>query len=243
MADIPGVTPLNGVEPKLPGFDNYNPNAQTSFSGSDIVCVLGGRAFAQVTGMTVSVQREKVPVYCMGDPNPKSYSRGKRGIAGALMFSVWDRSALLAAMKEDTRYRGFIGKATEFRNARFSTGDTNENSSGVTTNAVDGAGNNIVSNTYVYGEAFHADQLMPFNIIVVGVNEYGGGAVMSVRGAEIVNNNTSVSVDDIQTEESMTYVARHMIPWQPITVDGQTDIGAQSLTSVNQLSALDVQTA
>lgn len=30
----------------------------------------------------------------MGNPNPRAFSRGKRGIAGSLVFTVFDRDAL-----------------------------------------------------------------------------------------------------------------------------------------------------
>ena len=37
----------------------------------------------------------------MGSAEPRSFSRGNRGIAGTLIFSVFDRDALLAAFKDE----------------------------------------------------------------------------------------------------------------------------------------------
>ncbi|MDK2600707.1 hypothetical protein QO179_24745 [Bacillus stercoris] len=66
----------------------------TSFSGADIVATFNGRVVGELQAITYSVTREKAPIYVMGDPNPKSFSRGKRGIAGSLVFTVFDRDAL-----------------------------------------------------------------------------------------------------------------------------------------------------
>lgn len=38
--------------------------------------------------------REKAPVFTLGNPNPRSFSRGKRGIAGSLVFTVFDKDAM-----------------------------------------------------------------------------------------------------------------------------------------------------
>ena len=37
---------------------------------------------------------EKAPLYTLGNANPRSFSRGKRGIAGSMVFTLFDRSAL-----------------------------------------------------------------------------------------------------------------------------------------------------
>lgn len=37
---------------------------------------------------------EKAPLYTLGSANPRSFSRGKRGIAGSMVFTLFDRSAL-----------------------------------------------------------------------------------------------------------------------------------------------------
>lgn len=66
----------------------------TSFSGADIVATFGNVVVGELQSITYSVTREKAPIYTMGSPNPRSFSRGKRGIAGSMVFTVFDRSAL-----------------------------------------------------------------------------------------------------------------------------------------------------
>lgn len=49
--------------------------------------------------MQHNCQREKAPVFTLGSPDARSFSRGKRGIAGNLSFAVLDRDALVEEMK------------------------------------------------------------------------------------------------------------------------------------------------
>ncbi len=66
-----------------------------SFSGSDIRCQIGNYSFAEVQAVSYSITREKAPIYTMGSPDPRAFSRNKRGIAGSLVWVNFDRHALL----------------------------------------------------------------------------------------------------------------------------------------------------
>jgi hypothetical protein len=71
----------------------------TSFSGSDLVVTFNGRAIAELQQISWAIQREKAPIFTLGDPDPRSFSRGKRGIAGSLVFAVFDRDALIEELR------------------------------------------------------------------------------------------------------------------------------------------------
>lgn len=73
----------------------------SSYSGADIVASINRKVFAELQGITYSISRAKAPIYTMGSAEPRSFSRGNRGIAGTLVFSVFDRDALLEAFKEE----------------------------------------------------------------------------------------------------------------------------------------------
>src|SRR5210317_2662343 len=68
-----------------------------SFSGVDIKGVFHNRVMAELQAISYSITREKAPIYTMGSADPRSFSRGKRGIAGTLIFVMFDRHALLSA--------------------------------------------------------------------------------------------------------------------------------------------------
>ena len=85
-----------------------------AFSGVDMIVTFGGRWIGELQGISYSVTREKVPGYTMGHANPRAFSRGKRGIAGALVFLTLDRSALLEEMNQITRETKIdLGRAVE----------------------------------------------------------------------------------------------------------------------------------
>lgn len=65
----------------------------TTYSGVDITAIFDNISLATLTGIAISVTREKAPVYTFGSANPRSISRGKRGTAGSLMFTLFDRDA------------------------------------------------------------------------------------------------------------------------------------------------------
>lgn len=74
-------------------------NTFTSFSGADLVVSIGPKVVGELQSISWAIQREKAPVYTLGSPDARSFSRGKRGIAGALVFATFDRDALLYVIK------------------------------------------------------------------------------------------------------------------------------------------------
>lgn len=78
---------------------NTSVNTLTSFSGADLVVTFANQAIAELQQISWAVQREKAPVFTLGSPDARSFSRGKRGIAGSLVMAVFDHDALIEAMK------------------------------------------------------------------------------------------------------------------------------------------------
>lgn len=201
----------------------YNPvnkylNTYTTFSGADIVATFGGVEIAALSGITFSVTREKAPIYTMGSPNPRSFSRGKRGIAGSLIFTVFDRPALYTML--DKNYETQDNKQMFYTRAHNTLpGDSNSVGRGIP-GIKDGSG---WSKDVVRRVPYYADQIPPFDITVTFVNEYGQAAVRSIYGVELLNEGSGASMDDIVVEETMTYVARELGPMYSIKVDGGGD--------------------
>jgi hypothetical protein len=71
-----------------------------SLSGSDIRCVIGQYQFAELQSVSYSVTREKAPIYTLGSPDVRSFSRNKRGIAGSLIWVNFDRHGLLSLVRK-----------------------------------------------------------------------------------------------------------------------------------------------
>jgi hypothetical protein len=178
-----------------------------SFSGVDIKATFGGKVIGELQGVSYSVTREKAPIYTMGSADPRSFSRGKRGIAGTLVFTVFDRSALLESFRNMSDKSGW-----------FFAHDTDVNKH----NAEEEKGAQVsqdINTDNSWQAAWYPDQIPPFDIVLTAANEYGQVAQMSIRGAEILNEGSGMSIDDIVTEQSMTFVAREVQPWRASNSD------------------------
>lgn len=178
----------------------------TTFAGADIQASFGGVPIGTLSGITWSVTREKAPIYTMGSPNPRSFSRGKRGIAGSLIFTIFDRPGLYEMIEKSV--------ANNDQNMRFFTRASNVlpglGSVNVNRGLVphDQAGSEDIRS----GLPYYADQIPPFDVTITFLNEYGSSARRSIYGVELLNEGSGVSMDDIVLEETMTFVATDVGP-------------------------------
>ena len=90
-----------------------NGNTYTSFSGADtVVSILFKGGLPVILGecqtFTYSIFRPIVPVYLLGRASPAGFTKGPRTIAGSLIFTVFDRHALINAL-----HQAFKGSAAE----------------------------------------------------------------------------------------------------------------------------------
>ncbi len=171
----------------------------TSFSGADIVATFGNVVVGELQSITYSVTREKAPIYTMGSPNPRSFSRGKRGIAGSMVFTVFDRSAL-HSVKEQSEISAHGLNTTGV--AQF--GDTPEGVHTVS-NISEGSAVDKWKNPR---KPVYTDEVPPFDVSITFLNEYGQSAAMTIYGVECLNEGMGMSVDDITTEKAVTFIAR-----------------------------------
>ena len=195
----------------------------TSFSGADIVATFNGRIIGELQAITYSVTREKAPIYTMGSPDPRSFSRGKRGIAGSLVFTVFDKDA----------FYNLKGDAATFYTAYANTYDPSATDAGLyipryvyaqqdwstmmQNQITDATTNPALTSLFQATESIYADQIPPLDITITMQNEYGQAARFSIFGVEILNEGSGMSIDDITTEKACTYVARGLSHLTPIS--------------------------
>lgn len=185
-------------------WERYNAT-YTTYSGADIQASFNGIVLGTLSGITWSVTREKAPIYTMGSPNPRSFSRGKRGIAGSLIFTVFDRPALYE-MIQDAHENNRQQMQIYTRSQNVLPGFDTAVNRGIVPHDSDGALD------IRKGLPYYADQIPPFNITITFVNEYGNASVRSIYGVELLNEGSGASMDDIVIEETMTYVATDVGP-------------------------------
>lgn len=186
----------------------------TSFSGADIMATFNGMVIGSLQSITYSVTREKAPVYVMGRADPASFSRGKRGIAGSMVFSVFDRDFFNKLKQGNVLAQYASFKANNSAYAAASVAEWEETMQGI----VDG--NDTTANQPVLFEkleAMYADQIPPFDVVINMINEYGQAASMAINGVEILNEGSGMSIDDITTDKACTFVARGITHLTPLT--------------------------
>ena len=201
----------------------------STFGGCDIVPVFNGKVIGEIQAITYSITREKVPVYTMGSPEPRSFSRGKRGIAGNLVFISFNRDALLAELGDITisKYKAndaaFLAdkNAAKFISIEQWDAYMSElaSSKDVTSGQVGEVGDtvNLVTDE---AKVHYADELLPFDITISLANEYGNKAVTVIYGVEILNEGIGFSVDAPTSERAYTFVARSVDTMKPIDDEG-----------------------
>jgi hypothetical protein len=194
----------------------------TAFSGCDIVATFNGKVVGELQAITYSVSREKAPVYTMGSAEPRSFSRGKRGIAGTLVFTVFNRDALIEEFKD--KLSGDNAGTTGVQKFKMNDADyvksvnSNNTSGYVSINDWDaqmsnlasggGTGTGTVSDLVKKVAPKYADEILPFDITITFANEYGQKAVMVIYGVELLNEGCGYSIDSVTTEKAYTFVAR-----------------------------------
>lgn len=212
-------------------------------SGCDIVATLDGILLGNLNGLSFSTTREKAPIYVMGSSDAVSFGRGKRGHAGSLIFTNFDRHALYDIME------GSLTQATSNDRKRYwYWAKTTDIPAGGRSKLL--AGSDPLGALGTLGvekkSPNYSDQIPPFTISLTSMNEYGNVSVMHILGVELINEGSGVSIDDIVTETQMTFVARAIIGWRPLLnansqVDSWTvgaNAGANILERLNNLTAV-----
>lgn len=115
----------------------------------------------------------------------------KRGHAGSLIFTNFDRHALfdimegtyVNAVQDKDRYK-YYKKATDIP-------------AGGRSLFLDEEINALLTRGLIQTNANYSDQIPPFTITLTSMTEYGNVSVMHLLGVELINEGTGVSIDDI----------------------------------------------
>lgn len=216
----------------------------TSFSGADMVATFNGRIIGELQGLSYSVSREVAPIYTMGSADPRSFSRGKRGISGSLVFITFDRDALVDEMRKDYTSTGKLPNMAKFQTFQANANDIemqiinglkSTSSTGVNTAGVSSWDETMTKLGYASTDSSfdadgltgwytpeYADQLMPFNIAITMANEMGQRAGMEIFGVQILNEGSGFSIDDVVIAKAYSFVARKVKGIEPKSALVQT---------------------
>lgn len=188
----------------------------SSFSGADIVCTIGDVVFGELQQIAYSIEREIAPIYTMGSPNLRAFSRGKRGITGTLIFQMFDRDsllqALLMAMKKEN-----VDLHTAVANMLLSGDSANIFKWNLAMEEALGPGDDVdverLFQRMAWDKVRYLDQIPPFDITITGMNEMGLTTSLRILGVQIMTEASGISVDDITLEKAVSFIARDVVPW------------------------------
>jgi len=196
-------------------FISRSTRTYNSITGVNCEVTMGGRQIGNLQGISSTVTREKGPNYVMGSANPRSFSRGKRGIAGSMIMLVMDRSNLLESLEERAK---FWASALDY--SRMAAARSADAPDSFRNKALLDYGGVVPSREFqgrlTLSYAWYHDQIPPFDVVLTCLTETGLGARMSILGVDILNSGTGVSIDDITTDENFTYVATGITPWRAL---------------------------
>jgi len=179
--------------------DNVNA-LQNVFSGADLVVIFGDSYIGECMSFTIGVNREAGPLYTMGRKEPiaipydallEFYEEimGKNN-----KRPIWVRNDEMVPQTE-TRRVDVTNYGAD--NVNFDTdGD-------ITAINEFGLWEKLNRPNYV-------DQMPPFNVTVVGVNEQGEKMGFRIYGLSIINEGMAMSVDELNMEKRYTFIAQSM---------------------------------
>jgi hypothetical protein len=183
-----------------------------SFGGTDIHAVFGDEVFGELQMVSYKTDREKAPVYTMGSSDLRTIARGKRLTSGACVFVVFEEDSLLKAMAAQA------GDSQPYLDKTFTANINNDVAGGSVD--LDESGldvSNLSIDTFTQRmSAQLADQLLPFDITLVGANEYGQSSKMTIHGVELMSEAGGISIDDLVIEKQMSFIAKRITNWKKI---------------------------
>lgn len=190
----------------------YGKNFRT-YSGSDIVAVVMPMdqdvppvVLGELMAISYSVNRQKYPVRVLGSAPILAYTKGPRTVAGTMVFSVFDEHALRELMDLNSIDFSSVGIGPQLRGMGLSgSADVGSVAEG---EALTGG---LAKSTDQQHKIHTVDDIPPFDIVVTFANEYGSTSTLKIIGAEFVDDGAVMSIQDLITQNTISYVARDIV--------------------------------
>ena len=206
----------------------------TSKAGTEIHAVFDTVKFGDLHMVKYATQRDVANIHVMGRVDAVGTAKGKRQTNGACVFTIFQKDRLIEAVRgtkeiflsnhELLNYGSGAtiagdGKLLEFSSRRNNT---------INPDAATGTGAlTVLTSTSIfdintYGKASTAvlaDQIPPFDITLVGISEVDPLAAnrMVIHGVQFTSDQGGTSIDDLVLERQLTFIARRISPWKPLS--------------------------
>jgi hypothetical protein len=154
--------------------------------------------------LSVQVHVDKQPVRALGHSYPKGYTRGAKLVAGSMIFTVIKEHPLIKVI--DT-----VNSGREFQS--------------ILPNFPDKAPHNGYD---MFPTSATSDHLPPMHMTILGVNEAGNAVNLNLYGVEFINDGTVLSIQDLITETTISFVAQDIDIMRTLDTRGVLNIPAIS---------------
>jgi hypothetical protein len=204
---------------------SYAQRAYTTFSGVDIEAHFHNVKIGTLQAISYSITREIAPVYTLGYTDIRSISKGKRGIAGAMIFINFDAHGMLSMLGGSEDFGHWehrnLPKWVEFNTYQNDSYTSTSVAPPAITTPIFTTSSNVLSDTpsatvgadYEYRAPQYVDQLPPFDVTLSACNDSGSRAKMYILGVQPMNEGSGWSIDDLLSEQQVTYIAHNVVPW------------------------------
>lgn len=163
-----------------------------SFSGTDTLAfiMLPGCSpvvLGSLTTISYSMFRNKKPVINIGRTNINGVTRGSRIFAGTMIFTLINQHWLKEIQEQGETWLSDYGYEKK-------------------------------TDEYVQTGNFElrADELPLFDIMIISANEYGNAISMYIYGIDFTDEAQTISVEDLFTENTFSFVARDVSTFQAL---------------------------
>lgn len=193
-----------------------------TYSGADIVVTAtpnieafdkAALVLGELMAISYSVNRQKFPVRILGSAPILAYTKGPRTVAGTMVFSVFDEHALRELMTFDDIRRSEIGLVPGLERAAQE-GSGREVGSVRDGEAITGErnlGNQELDRINQAMRIHTVDDIPPLDVTITYANEYGSASVLKIIGVEFVDDGAVMSIQDLVTQNTISYVARDIV--------------------------------
>ena len=160
----------------------------STFSATDISLYFAGLEIGNATGVKFQSQRQKSPAWVFGSVNPIGFTRGYRMITGTLAEMYISGKSIRASIEkfeESYIYRpvsdAMRKDLSNIHGGTFTT-ETNEV--------------NALIARVKHSPVLFLDELFPFDLVIVGADEFGNVAKVEIKGCEFSTEGVQISMSD-----------------------------------------------
>lgn len=206
----------------------------TSFSGSDLVVNFGPKTIGELQQISWGIKREKAPVFTLGSPDARSFSRGKRGIGGSLVMAQFNRDALMEELVDDSSVWKQIAPIAMFT----ASGNIAQRASENFENALSAAG---------WGSTIDQTRNNPTADvpgITVGGNQYGYTGTTQISAGTTTGNDGTTTVrvpPGFAQIRAKNIIYADMIPPFDVTLTFANEYGQAAFQKIYDIDILDEQ--